>query len=512
MKWMAAFAITDGGSINIGVNDDGYVVGLNDYRALLESLPSKFRDRLRITPKVKLHYATERGTNIRYPDGVPLNIAEKDINKYVCGTFVAVTKRQKEKLRKWEEENPVCQDDDGRYYYLEIEVPHYGHLVTYDGKAYTRSGSTLQMLEGQDLEMAVNRIQARSRDSFYVNKIYPVLSVSDLRKDLIDRARKMAIAKKPDHEWATMDDEEMLRSCGLILTDLETGKRGITLAAILLFGDDNLIMSACYQHKTDAIVRIIDTDRYDDRDIIITNLIESYDRLMAFGKRHLNDRFVLNETGHGLESIQSVSARDKILREIVGNMLMHRDFSSGYVAKMVIEREKVEIINANQPHGFGTLDINNFDTYQKNPAISKVFREIGLADELGSGMRNSYKYTRLYSGGEPAFIEDGDLFRIIIPLSTSATVGAGPIINIENKNAKNTTVNGIVIKQDKRTIEEVINFCIEPRGSLEIMELLGIKSRDYFRRSILNPMMKARLLKFTIPDMPRSPDQKYIKV
>jgi len=27
-----------------------------------------------------------------------------------------------------------------------------------------------------------------------------------------------------------------------------------------------------------------------------------------------------------------------------------------------------------------------------------VFREIGLADELGSGMRNTYKYTQLYSG------------------------------------------------------------------------------------------------------------------
>ena len=68
---------------------------------------------------------------------------------------------------------------------------------------------------------------------------------------------------------------------------------------------------------------------------------------------------------------------------------------------MVIEKDRVEITNANRPHGLGNLDINKFEPFQKNPAISKVFREIGLADELGSGMRNSYKYTRLYSGGEP---------------------------------------------------------------------------------------------------------------
>ena len=61
----------------------------------------------------------------------------------------------------------------------------------------------------------------------------------------------------------------------------------------------------------------------------------------------------------------------------------------------------------------------------KNPAISKVFREIGYADELGSGMRNSYKYTRMYSDAEPEFIE-GDVFKIVIPLSVGAMTKVGP--------------------------------------------------------------------------------------
>ncbi len=39
--------------------------------------------------------------------------------------------------------------------------------------------------------------------------------------------------------------------------------------------------------------------------------------------------------------LQSVSARDKILREIVSNSLAHRDFSNAYVAKMVIERNQI---------------------------------------------------------------------------------------------------------------------------------------------------------------------------
>ena len=41
------------------------------------------------------------------------------------------------------------------------------------------------------------------------------------------------------------------------------------------------------------------------------------------------------------EGMHSVSARDKILREIFSISLAHRDYSSGYVAKFVIEKDKM---------------------------------------------------------------------------------------------------------------------------------------------------------------------------
>lgn len=66
-----------------------------------------------------------------------------------------------------------------------------------------------------------------------------------------------------------------------------------------------------------------------------------------------------------------------------------------------------------------------FRAFPKNPPISKVFREIGYADELGSGMRNTNKYTKLYSGGTPTFIED-NVFRIIIPINNVAHLKVGP--------------------------------------------------------------------------------------
>ena len=227
----------------------------------------------------------------------------------------------------------------------------------------------------------------------------------------------MATARNKNHVWKNMSNEELLRSANLILTDPETKREGITLAAILLFGKDNSIMSVLPQHKTDAIFRVENKDRYDDRDVVITNLIDSYGRLIEFGQKHLNDLFVL-------DGIVNVNARDRILREIVSNTLAHRDYSSGYPAKMIIDDEKITVENSNLAHGLGALDLQKFEPFPKNPAISKVFREIGLADELGSGMRNTYKYTQLYSGQNPLF-EEGDIFRTIIPLKKIATQKVG---------------------------------------------------------------------------------------
>ena len=168
----------------------------------------------------------------------------------------------------------------------------------------------------------------------------------------------------------------------------------------------------------------------------------------------MNDLFVL-------DGIVNVNARDRILREIVSNTLAHRDYSSGYPAKMIIDDEKITVENSNLAHGMGALDLQKFEPFPKNPAISKVFREIGLADELGSGMRNTYKYTQLYSGQNPLF-EEGDIFRTIIPLKKIATqkVGGG--------NVAHDVAHGVAhdVAHDKIALEEFIKEKVRSNGRI----------------------------------------------
>ena len=249
-----------------------------------------------------------------------------------------------------------------------------------------------------------NKIYDRSE-----NTVYPYAEMADLRPDIIARARKMASSQREDHPWGNMNDLEILKSAQLYAKDLQTRKEGFTLAGILLFGKYSTILSVLPHFKTDALLRRDNIDRYDDRDDIRTNLIDSYDRLVNFGTKHLNDPFYL-------EGDQRISLRSHILREVVSNLLIHREFTNAFPARFVIEKEQFYTENSNRPHGYGAINPKQFYPHPKNPTIARVFKEIGRADELGSGVRKLFKYCKSFCGHDPQLIEK-DIFRFILSLT-----------------------------------------------------------------------------------------------
>lgn len=139
------------------------------------------------------------------------------------------------------------------------------------------------------------------------------------------------------------------------------------------------------------------------------------------------------------------------MREIISNILAHRDYSNAYTAQFVIKGDRIFTKNSNLPHGHGELRLTEFEPFPKNPPISKVFREIGYADELGSGMRNTNKYTKLYSGGTPMFIED-NIFKIVIPMENAAVLQVEP----ESMNKEtNKETNKEILETNKETNKEI---------------------------------------------------------
>ena len=265
---------------------------------------------------------------------------------------------------------------------LYIIIPESSQVHRYKGKIFDRNeDGDFNITDNTTL---VSKLYIRKQSTYTENRIFPYADMDELDEELFTRVRKTVGNLRPGHLWVSMDNIDLLKSAGMYLKDQGTGKQGITLAGILIFGSELMIQTALPHYRTDAILRRENLDRYDDRDDIRVNLLRSYERLMQFVSKHLNDKFYL-------EGDQRVSLRDKIFREAISNLLIHREFSNPFPAKLIIETNRVYIENSNKPHGNGIIDPENYSPYPKNPTIAKFFKEIGWVDELGSDVRNIYK-------------------------------------------------------------------------------------------------------------------------
>lgn len=290
-----------------------------------------------------------------------------------------------------------------------IFVPVSSQVHRCNAKVFDRSADGDFELKSDE---QIKNLYIRKNALYTENIIYPFLSETDFVPGLLDRVRKIIRLNRPDHPWRELSDMDFFRISGLFRKDFITGKEGYTLAAMLLFGKDEVIQSALPHYKIDALLRKEDVFRYDDRENIRCNLIEAYDKLMDFVAKHLPDRFYM-------EDGQRISIREKIFREIVANMLIHREYTNALPSTFIIYKDKVETKNANKPHLYGQLLPDTFQPFPKNPHLAQLFTQMGRSEELGTGLTNVFKYSKAYSGNEKVIFIDEDIFMVKVPLASN---------------------------------------------------------------------------------------------
>ena len=357
---VCAFSNRYGGYLILGVDDDGKIVGVK--RSAAASMKKNFANMLNNPQKIS--------------PTLFLSLEDTEVDgKLILYTYVPISSQVE-----------LCS-----------------------GKVYDRTeDADIDITKSTDL---VANLYRRKSSMYTEREVFPYVTAKELRLELMPRVRQMALSHYPKHPWEKMPDMDLLKSAGLYDEDWRTGQKGFNLAAILLFGRDDVIRSCAPGYVTDAILRQVNIDRYDDRLMVETNLIESYDLLMEFIAKHTLDKFFLIDD-------QRVSVRTWMAREIVSNILVHREYSSPFPAKIIIEGQRIYAENWNKAQRPGRIDPDNFTPYPKNPLLAYFFVNIGRADKLGSGVRNLYRYTKIYSGGEPELIE-GDIFKTIVPLGSN---------------------------------------------------------------------------------------------
>ena len=440
---ICAFLNREGGTILLGVRDDGTILGVD--------------------PSVVSRLCQELVTSANNPEKL----------SPVCMLF------------------PEAVEVDGKTI-IYLPVPQSSQVHRTKGHPYDRSADGDFRLLDAD---AVRLLYLRKSAYYSENQVFPYLRLEDLKAESIQHARALTAAYRDRrHPWLGMSDEEMLRSAGLWQRDPQTGREGYTLAAALLFGSEQTLLSTVPQYFIDALLRRVDQDRYDDRDYIRANLLEAYDRLMTFVAKHLPDPFYL-------EGDQRISIRGVIFREVVANLLVHREYTSGFTARMIIYRDRVTLENPNRAAYQGPIDPQNFVPRTKNPTLANFFKEIGLMDQLGSGVRNVTRYAGIYSGGQQAEFLEGDIFRTVIPLDeriyTPSTLQPGENADDDAVNdAVNDAVKGRGEAVKGRIRQELLYLTQRNGISLaELKEMFGI-SRETAQRD-MSLLKRAGLVLFT---------------
>ena len=174
LKWVCAFANTDGGVLEVGRDDKGQSVGVSDAGKLLEDLPNKMRDVLGIVA---------------------------DVDRF----------------------------EEGGRDLVRIRVEPYPYPVSYKGEYHVRSGSTKQVLKGAALDRFLLGKTGKRWDGVPV----PGVSVAELDGRLIDGFRTRAAASgRVRRTDLDLPDADLLDKLRLFEGDY------LKRAAVLLFHPD----------------------------------------------------------------------------------------------------------------------------------------------------------------------------------------------------------------------------------------------------------------------------------
>lgn len=336
-------------------------------------------------------------------DGTPVGVEESEVNK-LMKEIVSLSNNY-EKLTPPFILYPKKHKIKGKSI-IHIRVPASSQIHKTGGIVFDRSHDGDFRAEHPH---QIAELYNRKTSLYTENNIYPYLTMQEFNPALFDQVRTRIWSRNSKHPWLALSDENLLEVAGCKRKDFTSGLEGYTLASVLIFGRDEIIQQILPHYSIDAIVRVVNVHRYDDREYIQTNLLDAYDKLMWFVAKHLPDP-------HYADGDQRISLRGKIFHEVIVNLLVHREYTNAFPCSFVIQRDKAVSTNANNPRLDGPIHPMSFSPFPKNPTLSKFFTQLGLVDQLGSGVLNVHRLISAYAGNRTPVFMEGPQFVTEIPL------------------------------------------------------------------------------------------------
>lgn len=271
-----------------------------------------------------------------------------------------------------------------------------------------------------------------------------------------------------------------------------------TLAAILNFG---LYPQGYFQQL--AITAIVvpgkelgevsaDNARFLDNKRIEGTLPAMLSEAISFCKRNMKTKTIINpENG---ERVDKAEYPVEAIREAILNALIHRDYShytEGTPIQINFFTDRLEIHSPGGLYGRMTVeDLGKSRPDLRNPALATMSEFLLKTENRYSGIPTIRREMKAAGLPEPVFVNQRNEFIVILYNKYL------PGMEDEKK------------EQNERP-KDLLEFCRNPRTRKEIAEYLGIGTTFYAMKNYVQPLVDSGKLKLTIPDKPKSRNQKF---
>lgn len=351
-----------------------------------------------------------------------------------------------------------------------------------------------------DADIPMTEYEVYSYEAFrkkYRDDIRPAdgAQLNTLDKNLLDAYLALMRTERPN--LTVLSEEQQYELNGV----MRNGH--ITMAALLLFGlfpqafYPRLCISATCIPGTEMGHEDASGNRFTDSKRIEGTIPEMLDKALDFVRKNMHTATKIDSiTGKRIDIPQYPI---KAVREAVLNALVHRDYSIHTESKPIqlnLYTDRLEIINPGGLYGRLTVDqLGHTHPDTRNPLLVTALEILNQTENRYSGIPTIRLAVAQHGMPDPLFVNTTSEFKVILYHSQTP--------------AKTSHITKPATIRDSKNLLE---FCQTARTRAEIMAYLNVNSWPYAHQRYITPLVQSGCIRMTIPDMPRSHNQKYITI
>ena len=383
----------------------------------------------------------------------------------------------------------VCEIDGKSIVSAEIpSVDISERPVFYKGLGRVR-GSYIRVGEADE---PMSEYEIYSYEAFRKRIRDDIRTVSNAKLSLFDGDRLkdyISFVKKERKNLANnVSDEEIMELMGITVDSIPT------LAGILTFSKfpQGYFPQLCITAVCIPGLDMGDTNdeeaRFTDNKRITGAISEMLDDAVEFVRRNSRYKTIIDQNGKRTDKPEYPI---KAVREAILNALVHRDYSihtENVPIRIEMYSDRMEIISSGGLYGKITIDsLGKVRPDTRNVALANMLEVLHITENRYSGIPTIRKEFKAAGLPAPVFTVRRGEFTVIF----------------KNDMYKNNF-------PEKWKSADIIAFCTVPRSRDELQKFTGF-SRYYTMSKIVQPLIDSGELALTIPEKPKSRNQKYVK-